>query len=99
MNNPAIKRQEHDPPHPDSENAFIAHETQEDTNKDRKLKQLEQLLGGDPKQVLEDLYLKQRLLPKDIAHRFHKTPMSVSRWFKRFGIVLKEAEAHHDNAV
>ncbi len=142
MNDPAIKRQENNPPHPDSENAIIVRETQEDTKmrrsqsakhqfqnpayreavlarlrspefqakgriarakrfkedpdifkrrgktlKDHKLDKLEQLLGGDPKQVLEDLYIKQGLSQTDIAHRFRKTPMSVSRWFKRFGIV------------
>ncbi len=142
MNHPALKRQENNPPHPDSDDAIIVRETLEDTKtrrsqsakhqfqnpayresvlarlrspefqakgrrarakrfkedpdifkrrgktlKDHKLEQLEQLLGGDPKKVLEDLHLKQGLSQTDIAHRFRKTPMSVSRWFKRFGIV------------
>lgn len=141
MNDPAIKRQGNNPPHPDSENAAIVRETQEDTNfrrsqaskhnfqnpkyresvltrlrspeskakakiarakrfkeepgifkrrgktlKDHKLEQLKHLLGGDPKEVLEALHLKQRLSQKDIAHLFHKTPLTVSHWFKRFGI-------------
>jgi transposase len=56
------------------------------TLKDHKLEKLKQLLGGDPKQVLEDLYIKQGFSMTDIAHHFHKTPTSVSKWFKRFGI-------------
>jgi transposase len=141
MNDPAIKRQENNPPHPGSENAPIMRETQKDTKLRRsqaskhnfqnpqyresvltrlrslefqakakiarakrfkedpdifkraaktkwkhKLEQLKQLLGGDPKEVLEDLHLKHGLSQKDIAHRFHKTPVTVNHWFKRFGI-------------
>ena len=144
MNDPAIKRQKSNPPHPDTKNAIIVPETHEDTKlrrsqvakhlfqnpeyrasvfarlrspkfkakgriarakrfkedpdifkrrgktlKDHRLKQLEQLLGGDPKQVLEDLHLKQGLSQTEIAHRVHRSPMAVSRWFKRFGITTK----------
>src|SRR5437879_5054781 len=56
------------------------------TLKDNKLEKLKQLLGGDPKEVLEDLHIKQGFSMTDISHRFHKTPTSVSKWFKRFGI-------------
>ncbi len=28
-----------------------------------------------------------------------QNPTTVSNWFKRFGIVLKEAEVYHNNAV
>lgn len=70
MNNPAIKRQENNPPH-----------------RKPKLEHLKQLLGGNPKQVLEELHLKQGLSQKDIAHRLHKHTNTVSRWFKKFGIV------------
>lgn len=142
MNNSGIKRQENNPPHPDSENATIMRETQEDTKFRRsqaskhnlqnteyhesvltrlhspefqakggvahakhfkenpdivkkaattkwghKLEQLKQLLGGDPKRVLEELHLKQGLSQKDIAHRYQKHTNTVSRWFKRLGIV------------
>src|SRR6266699_4934422 len=47
---------------------------------------LEQLLGGNPKKVLEDLSIKQGLSMTDIANRFHKTPSTVSQWFKKFDI-------------
>ncbi len=56
------------------------------TNRERRLEQLKQLLGGDPKEVLEDLSIKQGLSMTDIANRFHKTPSTVSQWFKRFDI-------------
>jgi hypothetical protein len=69
------------------------------TLKDHKLQQLEQLLGGNPKEILEDLYVKQGLTQTDIAHRFHKNPTTVNHWFKRFGIILKETKAIHDTAV
>src|SRR5947199_3942238 len=88
MNDPAIKRQENNSPQPSSENASIMRETQTAKTKcEHKLEQLKQLLGGDPKQVLEELHLKQGLSQKDIAHRYHKHPHTVSRWFKRLGIV------------
>ena len=67
------------------------------TLKAHKLERLKQLLGGDPKEVLEDLHLKQGLSQTEIAHRFHKNPQTVSNWFKRFGIIRKEAKAIHDN--
>ncbi len=55
----------------------------------QELVQLRQLLGGDPKEVLEDLYIKQGLSMTDIANRFHKTPQTVYIWFKRFGIGIQ----------
>jgi hypothetical protein len=67
------------------------------TLKDHRLEQLKQLLGGDPKQVLEDLHLKQGLSQTEIAYRFHKTPMAVSRWFKRFGITTKPSITTNTN--
>src|SRR6266567_8200702 len=59
------------------------------TNRERRLEQLKQLLGGDPKEVLEDLYIKQGLSMTDIANRFHKTPQTVYVWFKKFGISIQ----------
>lgn len=56
------------------------------TRNAQELVKLIQLLGGDPKQVLEDLHLKQGLSQQDIADRFHKHPATVSNWFKRFGV-------------
>src|SRR6266568_1004075 len=56
------------------------------TNRERRLEQLKQLLGGDPKEVLEDLSIKQGISMTDIANHFHKTPSTVSQWFKRFDI-------------
>src|SRR6266568_1676641 len=58
------------------------------TNRMRSAHQLGKLLGGDPKKVLEDLYIKQGLSKKDIAHRFHKNPSTVGNWFKRFDIKI-----------
>jgi len=69
------------------------------TLKDHKLDQLKQLLGGEPKEILEYLHLKQGLSQTDIAHRFHKHTTTVNHWFKRFGIIRKEAKAIQDNAV
>src|SRR6266699_5401064 len=56
------------------------------TDKERTLEQLKQLLAGDPKEALEDLYINQGLSMTDIAHRFHKVPSTVSTWFKWLGI-------------
>src|SRR6266567_1094964 len=56
------------------------------TDKERTLEQLKQLLAGDPKKALEDLYINQGLSMTDIAHRFHKVPSTVSTWFKWLGI-------------
>src|SRR6266571_4518023 len=58
------------------------------TNKEIGLEQLKNLLGGDPKEVLEDLHQKQGMSKKDIANRFHKNPSTVSNWFKRFDIKI-----------
>ncbi len=65
------------------------------TKREHKLEQLRQMLGGDPKQVLEDLHYRQGLSQNDIANRFHKTPAAVSYWFKRFGIPTN----HHISAT
>ncbi len=59
------------------------------TNRERRLEQLKQLLGGDPKEVLEDLSIKQGLSMTDIANHFHKTPHTVYVWFKKFGISIQ----------
>src|SRR6266705_6572135 len=56
------------------------------TLSDHKLDQLTQLLGGDPKEVLENLHLKQGQSQTDIAHRFRRHTTTVNHWFKRFGI-------------
>jgi len=85
MNDPAIKRPKNNPPHPDKEDPDTFKRISK-TLKDHRLQQLARLLGGDPKEVLEDLHLKQGLTQTDIAHRFHKNHATVSIWFKRFGI-------------
>src|SRR6266568_3554687 len=59
------------------------------TNRMRSAHQLGKLLGGDPKKVLEDLYIKQGLSKKDIAHRFHKNTATVGNWFKKLRISAK----------
>jgi transposase len=64
------------------------------TNRERYADQLDQLLGGDPKKVLEDLHLKQGLSQTDIAHRVHRSPGTVGQWFKSFGIVTIRYTAH-----
>ncbi len=56
------------------------------TKRDRYLVQLKQLLGGDPKPILEDLYFTRGLSAFDIADRYQKGPNVVYKWFKILGI-------------
>jgi len=67
------------------------------TGRTRTPRRLRQRFGGDPKEVLESLYTKQRLSVKDIAHRFHKSESTIKSWFKKYGIPLKETNAIHNN--
>src|SRR6266496_920507 len=57
-------------------------------SRERILEQLKQRLGGEPKEVLEDLHIKQGLSVTDIANRFHMPVKTVRHWFKRSGIPL-----------
>jgi hypothetical protein len=52
------------------------------TKRDRYLKQLKQLLGGDPKTILEDLYFTRGLSALDIADRYQKGVVVIYHWFK-----------------
>ena len=63
------------------------------TRKEHQLEQLKQLLGGDPKTILEDLYFNQGLLQQDIAIRFHKSKATIHAWFKMFGIATIRTRA------
>jgi DNA-directed RNA polymerase sigma subunit (sigma70/sigma32) len=64
------------------------------TCRERSLSRLKQRLGGDPKEVLEDLHIKQSLSVTDIAKRFGMTNDAIGYWFKKYGITIIR---HYEN--
>ena len=62
---------------------------------ERTLRNINQVLGDNPKTTLNKLYTQDLLNLTEIGTLFHKEPLTIKKWLKRFNIPLRGKKSHY----